>query len=618
MPRPIEALPPPGVLASWVVGQQASGALFEGIAEALAFLCGRNLPQILSSTDLYPLDTQDVYVLYQRTPACRALAIAVELQGDDTGGRSTVAITLDTGSGSIAWYPTLGTSESNGQLDGTSELPATSTVQRDYPIFEGILDVSALEVGAVSVLRFSSGNVSSSGGQGIFSLSIWEVPIAACDPVASPSEEIGIDPAWLVGGNAIVDGSTASPRGIGRILREMDRARGEVPRQWQICTPEGQPWTKAATTTGALDWGPRFTSLDHVFRIRARKLYPGQGNRVRFYARYAWNGAAGSSYLRCIASTANLGGATTTNADILLENSGGASTFIVDSVAFELPLDGDDQEVELSFEADPGASVGLDVTNLVWIEDETDVPAALFEAVFWWEADDVVLSSGWVSQWNDKTGNARHAVLGSATGAVVSNAFNGRPAAQFYVGSLKNYYTLAHESALEPDSWTLFVVCSFVNSTLDWTLLKSSVHTYDGQTDGWGFREIFSGADYSFLTAYDSTCDTDTPGGRTVGVGSSFYIEPTEFGAPGAYLIVYDADAETLTITDSTGNTTQLTGIAPPRAASTADVWFGGSSDGTALGYDGEAALVAFWGRTPTTDEKAALFQYARSEYGAL
>lgn len=313
-----------------------------------------------------------------------------------------------------------------------------------------------------------------------------------------------------------------------------------------------------------------------------------------------------------IASTANLGGATTTNADLLLENTGSPSTFIVGSVALELPLDGDDQEVELTFEADPGGVEDIDITNLVWIEDETDVPAALFEAVFWWEADDVALASGWVSQWNDKTGNARHAVLGSATGAVVSNSFNGRPAAQFYVGSLKTYYTLAHESALEPDSWTLFVVCSLNNSTLDWTVLKATVHaTVD---DGWGFIEEFSGADHSFVSVFDSDYDS-TPGARTIG-DNVFYNEPTDFGAPGAYIVVYDSVAETLRLTDSAGNTYTKTGIALPRTAGTADVWLGGSSGG--LGYDGEAALVAFWGRTPTSEEEAALFQYARSEYGAL
>lgn len=612
MPRPIEPLPPPGALASWAVGQQVSGGLFEGIAEALAFLCGRNLPQILSATDLAPLDTQDVYVIYQRTPACRALAIAIELQGDAAGGRSTVNITLDTGSGSIAWYPTLGTSESNGQLDGSSELPATNTVQRDYPVFEGILDVSNLTVGAVSVLRFSSGNVSSSGGKGIFSLSIWEVPLAACDPVASPSGEIGVDPGWLVGGNGIVAGDETSPRGIGRIMREADRARGEVPRHWQICTPEGAAWTQSASGTGAFSWGSRFTSLDHIWRIRARKLYADAGNRVRFLARYAWDGTS-AAVIRVIADTTNLGGATTTTAEIELAATGGSAVYEIASVELELPVDGDDQEVEISFEADAGDD-DVSITTLALIEREVEAPAVLSEAVFWWEVDDLSLSGSEILQWNDKTGNERHAVAYTTDKAVLSGG-----AAQFYFGSLKNIYSLAHESALEPDSWSIFFVGSFPNGTLDWTLLKSSSDLANGQSDGWGFRETFSGGDHSFLAAYDTDCDTETTGApRTVGADATYYTEGIEFGEIASYLVVYDSAAETLTISDSVGNTEQITGVALPRTTSTADVLFGGSPDGDALGYDGKACLAAFFGKAVSDDEKEILFEYARSAHGAL
>lgn len=609
MSRPIEPLPPPGALASWVVGQQVSGGLFEGIAEALAFLCGRNLPQILSATDLAPLDTQDVYVIYQRTPACRALAIAIELQGDAAGGRSTVNITLDTGSGSIAWYPTLGTSESNGQLDGTSELPATNTVQRDYPIFEGVLDVSNLTVGAVSVLRFSSGNVSSSGGKGIFSLSIWEVPLAACDPVASPSEEIGVDPGWLVGGNGIVAGSETSPRGIGRIFRECDRARGEVPRHWQICTPEGAAWTQSASGTGAFSWGSRFTSLDHIWRIRARKLYADAGNRVRFLARYAWNGSS-AAVIRVIADTTNLGGATTTTAEIELAATGGSAVYEIASVELELPVDGDDQEVEISFEADAGDD-DISITTLALIEREVEAPAVLSEAVFWWEVDDLSLSGSEILQWNDKTGNERHAVLGSTDKAVLVNG-----KAKFFFGDLKNYYTLAHESALEPDSWSLLFVGGFA-ANLDWVFLKNTTHS-PLDAEGWGLKEIHSGGDYPYVQAYDSEYDSEPAGWRTTEIlyldGQEYEVNDPE--AVGSILVVYDSSTETLDIYHSGGTSLSKSGVSLPRTTSTADLWFGSSASGA--GYNGKACLAAFWGSALTTDERDLLFEYARSAHGAL
>lgn len=609
MPRPIEPLPPPGALASWVVGQQVSGGLFEGIAEALAFLCGRNLPQILSATDLAPLDTQDVYVIYQRTPACRALAIAIELQGDAAGGRSTVNITLDTGSGSIAWYPTLGTSESNGQLDGTSELPATNTVQRDYPIFEGVLDVSNLTVGAVSVLRFSSGNVSSSGGKGIFSLSIWEVPLAACDPVASPSEEIGVDPGWLVGGNGIVAGSETSPRGIGRIMREADRARGEVPRHWQICTPEGAAWTQSASGTGAFSWGSRFTSLDHIWRIRARKLYADAGNRVRFLARYAWNGTT-AAVIRVIADTTNLGGATTTTAEIELAATGGSAVYEIASVELELPVDGDDQEVEISFEADAGDD-DINITTLALIEREVEAPAVLSEAVFWWEVDDLSLSGSEILQWNDKTGNERHAVLGSTDKAVLVNG-----KAKFFFGDLKNYYTLAHESALEPDSWSLLFVGGFA-ANLDWVFLKNTTHS-PLDAEGWGLKEIHSGGDYPYVQAYDSEYDSEPAGWRTTEIlyldGQEYEVNDPE--AVGSILVVYDSSTETLDIYHSGGTSLSKSGVSLPRTTSTADLWFGASSAGA--GYSGKACMGVFWDRAITTDERDLLFEYARSAHGAL
>lgn len=610
MPRPIEPLPPPGALASWAVGQQVSGGLFEGIAEALAFLCGRNLPQILSATDLAPLDTQDVYVIYQRTPACRALAIAIELQGDAAGGRSTVNITLDTGSGSIAWYPTLGTSESNGQLDGSSELPATNTVQRDYPIFEGILDVSNLTVGAVSVLRFSSGDVSSSGGQGIFSLSIWEVPLAACDPVASPSGEIGVDPGWLVGGNGIVAGDETSPRGIGRIMREADRARGEVPRHWQICTPEGAAWTQSASGTGAFSWGSRFTSLDHIWRIRARKLYASAGNRVRFLARYAWDGTS-AAVIRVIADTTNLGGATTTTAEIELAATGGSAVYEIASVELELPVDGDDQEVEISFEADAGDD-DINITTLALVEREVEAPAVLSEAVFWWEVDDLSLSGNEILQWNDKTGNERHAVLGSTDKAVLVNG-----KAKFFFGDLKNYYTLAHESALEPDSWSLLFVGGFA-ANLDWVFLKATTHS-PLSAEGWGLKEIHSGGDYPYVQAYDSEYDSSDPAGwRTTEIlyldGQEYEVNDPE--AVGSILVVYNSASETLNIFHSGGTSLSKSGVSLPRTAGSHSLWFGGSSSGA--GYSGKACMGVFWDRAITTAERDLLFEYARSAHGAL
>lgn len=610
MPRPIEPLPPPGALASWAVGQQVSGGLFEGIAEALAFLCGRNLPQILSATDLAPLDTQDVYVIYQRTPACRALAIAIELQGDAAGGRSTVNITLDTGSGSIAWYPTLGTSESNGQLDGSSELPATNTVQRDYPIFEGILDVSNLTVGAVSVLRFSSGDVSSSGGQGIFSLSIWEVPLAACDPVASPSGEIGVDPGWLVGGNGIVAGSETSPRGIGRIMREADRAREEVPRHWQVLTPEGAAWEQAISGTGALDWGSRFTGLDHVWRIRARKLYTDAGNRVRFLARYAWNGS-GSGVIRCIASSLNTGGATSTSAEIPLQNTGGSAVYRIDYVELELPVDGTAQELELTFECEADDAV-CSVTNLVLIERESDPPAILHEAEFWWETDDLELTGASIDQWNDKTGRGRHGVLGTANKAELING----QAQFFYSGNFNGYqvHYATHPTAF-PDggSWSALFVGSFQGVNCDWVFVCAD--DLAAITKGFGLKEEALGT-YPKVRAFDKEFDNTPP----IGARTTEALELTDqaVGGVASLLVEYNADDETLTIYHSSGDSTQKTGVtAPGDDGSYNDLWLGVGND-PYVSFDGTVCVFTFWKKTLTANQRESLFEYARAAHGAL
>lgn len=85
-----------------------------------------------------------------------------------------------------------------------------------------------------------------------------------------------------------------------------------------------------------------------------------------------------------------------------------------------------------------------------------------YSPIVWFRADDVIITSGAVSQWNDKSGNARHATQGTAGNRPTQqlNIVNGRPVVRF---DGNNYLKSTFGVTLTQPT-TIFIVWSITSS----------------------------------------------------------------------------------------------------------------------------------------------------------
>lgn len=377
---PVPAAPPQGSLAALRVGAPAGATQAALLGSASAFLVGRATQPVCSHGALAAhASAADVYVAYRRRPCVETLRVVAELHpGTATTSRATVAVSLAWGSGSIAWHLGAGTIDLDGGMDGSSPLPAPVGPLADYPTFEGLLDVSQLSVGTVSVLKVTAGDYSASGGRGLVGLCASEVPVPLLLPVDDPTNESGVDAAWTQSGNAIVDGSVSSPRGVGRILRELARARTVCPWHVQIATPTSAPFTRNSTSLGLISVPSPHSSTLKAWRLRARRnRTTSVNNRVRFGAVYRYTptyaGVANSYFTLDAQSVGGIGLVTTT-----LAMSATAGAWAHASTTGTIPTDGTNGECELVFQARTENTDGVTTTSsqveialLYVIEEET-------------------------------------------------------------------------------------------------------------------------------------------------------------------------------------------------------------------------------------------------------
>lgn len=364
MPTPVPALPPYAALQSLVVGASAGATRAMVVANATAFLRGRVTHPVAHLSNV----VGEGYFAYKRRAGVESLRVLAELrQGVSTDSTGTIEVELAPafGSGTLAWHVGAGGVELNGGMDGTVNLPAPSARLRDYQQFEGYLDVRGLPVGTVVVLK-----VTCVGG--LHALYVDEVPLPVLDPVGAPTTEPGVDAAWTQAGNAIVDGSSGSPRGVGRLLAELTACRGGCPRHWQTS------WSlsRNSTSLGPLNSSVA-SSVDPVHRLRARRVREaGSPNVVTFGAVYRFDPTySGLLLARLRFDATGLGGGSSTYGEIPLLDTGGAWAHHAQQA--QLPTDGTNQELELTFAACTSNTDGvsttsdpLDVALIYLIEDE--------------------------------------------------------------------------------------------------------------------------------------------------------------------------------------------------------------------------------------------------------
>lgn len=358
MPFPVSRQPPRAVSTSLVVGTPASATGAAMLATAGAFVHGRATAHVFSSALQYAhTGLAQTFLVYQRRLGVQALRVVTELhRGTNATSQATVEVesALLAGIGTVAWHAGPG-GDLNGGMDGARSLPAPSSILPDYPRHEGFLDVSDLAVGLPSVIVLNADEVGITAPNGIRRLSVYEVPLPVLDPTGAPTTEPGVDAAWTQGGNAIIDGDATSPRGVGRILQVLERGRTHCPLHWQVARNTGAPWTHGSASLASL-------GLPAV-RIRPRAYNGTTGDcRVRFGVVYKYaDTAGGTPIVRCTATSVTTG--TVETLDLPLSDTAG--DWYYDEINGDLPCDGTEQRVALSFSARTNASDTVQIASLV-------------------------------------------------------------------------------------------------------------------------------------------------------------------------------------------------------------------------------------------------------------
>lgn len=403
MPTYVPQRPVASLLRSRRTGAAVSSAHGRRWAQSINHLRGWAV-QPVGSWAYHPHTTNgatDYYAIYRRTPGVELLRVAVRLHanvGGSTNRTASLGITAGTTVAGLSAVSYVGSTPTS--LDGSTAVPLPYASARQCPEYVAYVDVSGFSVGSYYVIRLRYTPASNGGHNGVRTWSLHECPRSTLDVVGDPTTEPGLDDAWPDVRNRIHTGTTGTASGLLRLASEIDVARTQHRRHLQINCPAtnatypsttlyaiaGTPatyWTANSTTEAALNWRVP-PGQDLLLRHRPRKLYQSTpGNNYRFLAIYAFNPAWAdftNSYLRVRSSSANTGGAITTNTNLALTNTGALTTFVLGSVgAHGTSIDGTTPFApieEVSFAARTAdnpvtTSSELRVVALAIIEEET-------------------------------------------------------------------------------------------------------------------------------------------------------------------------------------------------------------------------------------------------------
>jgi hypothetical protein len=260
------------------------------LAEEISFITGHNvhkigegwvLPRETARSQLEGL-AHTIRVPYARSSGARVLRVTVELHtSDEIADSQTVTTTLPTGG---SWLDA-------GGLDGSITLynpPRGRTAPREYV---GFADVTGVTVGDLTTDVVIACTPSAKGA-GVRRVSIVEVPLAGLGINAS---EPGWDAAATRAGRLVVDGGASSPRGMQRLFHLLDQGRSNWRKHFALIDIETADttgfgttphWSRAASTSGVIDWGLGSGAADPTWYLHARRLYSGATTTYDFRVRY--------------------------------------------------------------------------------------------------------------------------------------------------------------------------------------------------------------------------------------------------------------------------------------------------------------------------------------------
>jgi hypothetical protein len=344
MPARVPSQPQVSLTSHVAVARPVSEAVMDGWDNDLAYLLCKQVQPIASQfITSAPLAAGSMRYVYNRTPGVDVIRIDVQLnRGTGIGSSMTLGVAASAGTITII---------GDGELNGSRPLDAGAPFIRTPHTFTSFFLVTGITPGTPVELIFTWTNISK--GQGIAYVNIVEVPLADTNPVLSPGTgptgEMGLDPSWPQPGNPVIDGSATTKSGTRRIVAQLDRARKDVHRHFQVATPEDATtaWTVTSGVSAFVPLGMH--DNDCAIRIPARLLYVATANVWEAHIRYKCTGANTGHATFVITPVGGAPASTTIN----LPNSAVWATV---TGAINFPTTGTDQECDVQFKADTSAA----------------------------------------------------------------------------------------------------------------------------------------------------------------------------------------------------------------------------------------------------------------------
>ena len=297
MATPVPQAPSAFTLDAVRTGQPVSVGTVARLSEETAFLVGHNLVKVgEADVPLRPSGggritlvglAYTLRVPYTRSSGARVIRIAVEIhESNELLDSQTVTVTLPTGA---TWLDA-------GGLDGTGTF-YNPPVGRTAPIeIVGFADVTG--VTASMTQEISVAVSPTSKGAGVRRVTLHECPLSS---LAVSSSEPGWDAAATRSGRPVIDGGTASPRGMQRLFYIMDQARSAWRQHWLLSgvesantstNPNQTPhWNRESATEGNVDWMQVAPVNDPNWYLQVRDLYNGTNAEFKLRIRYRTSSA---------------------------------------------------------------------------------------------------------------------------------------------------------------------------------------------------------------------------------------------------------------------------------------------------------------------------------------
>jgi hypothetical protein len=340
MPSPVAPQPQSSQIANAIVASPVSASLVGRWLNDLAYLHCKQVQTICSQQIPGQLASGSMRVVYNRSPGVQVIRVDMSMNaGSAIGARLTMGVSVS--SGAITMI-------GDGYLNGTLEIDVGNPLIRMRPTVTGYFLVTGITSGTPVELIFTWANVANSFGPSY--VSVTEVALADTNPQSDPSltGEMGLDASWPVQPGMIIDGSATTKNGFVRAVAQLDRARADIHRHFQISTPEDNSTAWAVTSAASVSVPFGMNNNDFALRGRARLLYLATSNVYQARIRYKHSGANTGNVTFVVTP---VGGASV-NTTIALPNSAAWATV---TGTVNLPVSGTGQEFDVQFKSDTTA-----------------------------------------------------------------------------------------------------------------------------------------------------------------------------------------------------------------------------------------------------------------------